>query len=80
MHCKGTGPGTTWANEINFVMNQAPGVGHVDQQSSALCYGCLLRHDRGAISSRTLAIGWINGIRHAELINADYATQGTSET
>ena len=39
-----TGPRTTWANEMNFIMNYAPGVGSiarpVDQQSSALplCY------------------------------------------
>ena len=38
--------GTTWANEMNFVMNHAPGAGllarPVDQQSSALTlsYGC----------------------------------------
>ena len=24
-----TGPGTTWANEINFVMNHAPGAGSI---------------------------------------------------
>ena len=34
------GPGTTWANELNFVLNHAPGAGSiarpVDQQSSAL--------------------------------------------
>ena len=40
-----TGPGTTWDDEMNFVMNHAPGAGSiarpVDQQSSALplCYG-----------------------------------------
>ena len=32
------GPGTTWAIEMNFVKNHAPGAGliarHVDQQSS----------------------------------------------
>ena len=35
-----TGQDTTWANEINFVMNHAPGAGSiarpVDQHSSAL--------------------------------------------
>ena len=37
--------GTTWTNEMNLVMNHAPGAGliapPVDQQSSALplCYG-----------------------------------------
>ena len=41
--------GTIWANEMNFVMNHAPGAGSiarpVDQQSSALplCYRCHLR-------------------------------------
>ena len=41
-----TGPWTNWANEMNIVMNHAPGAGSiarpVDQQSSALplCYGC----------------------------------------
>ena len=40
-----TWPGTTWANEMNFVMNHASGAGFiarpVNQQSSALplCYG-----------------------------------------
>ena len=40
-----TGPGKTWSNEMNFVMNHAPGAGSitqpVDLQSSALplCYG-----------------------------------------
>ena len=39
MHLQGyTGPGTTWANEINFDMNHAPGAGSiprpVDQQST----------------------------------------------
>ena len=30
MHCKGyTGPGTTWTNEMKFVMNHAPGVGSI---------------------------------------------------
>ena len=24
-----TGPGTTWANEMNFVMNLAPGTGSI---------------------------------------------------
>ena len=39
---------TTWANEMNFVVNHVPGVGSiaqpVDQQSRALplCYGCPL--------------------------------------
>ena len=39
------GPGYTWANEMNFVINHVPGAGSlsriVDQQSSALplCYG-----------------------------------------
>ena len=39
-----TGPNTTWANEINSVMNHAPGAGSlarpVDQQSIVLplCY------------------------------------------
>ena len=36
------GLGTTWPNEINFVMNHAPGAGStvrpVDQQSGALHY------------------------------------------
>ena len=42
-----TGPGTTWSNEMNFVMNHGPGAGliakPVDQQSSMLLlnYGCL---------------------------------------
>ena len=35
-----TAPETTWANEMNFIMNHAPGAGSiarpVDQQSSAL--------------------------------------------
>ena len=35
-----TGPGTTWANEMNFVINHAPGAGSIarpfDQHSSAL--------------------------------------------
>ena len=35
-----TGPGTTWADEMNFVLNHAPGAGSlarpVHQQSSAL--------------------------------------------
>ena len=35
-----TGLGTTWANEMNFTMNHAPGVGliaqPIDQQSSVL--------------------------------------------
>ena len=35
-----TGPGTTWTNEMNFVMNYVPGAGSiarlVDQQSSVL--------------------------------------------
>ena len=41
-----TGPGTTWANKINFVLNHTAGAGSfarpVDQQSSALplSYGC----------------------------------------
>ena len=41
-----TGPGTTLAIEMNFVMNHAPGAGSlaspVDQQSSMLplCHGC----------------------------------------
>ena len=40
-----TGTGTTWAIEVNFVMNHAPGADSidrpVDQQSSMLqlCYG-----------------------------------------
>ena len=40
------GPGTTWANEMNLVVNHAPGAGSiaspVDLQSDALslCYGC----------------------------------------
>ena len=25
-----TGPGTTWDNEMNFVMNHAPGAGWID--------------------------------------------------
>ena len=41
LHLQGyTGPGTTWTNEKNFVMNYAFGAGlitrPVDQQSSAL--------------------------------------------
>ena len=45
-----TGPGTTWANKIHFVMNHAPGAGTfaqtVDLQSTALIlsYGCPLIH------------------------------------
>ena len=46
-HLKGyTVPGTTWANQMNFVINHAPGAGStahpVDQQSSALplYHGC----------------------------------------
>ena len=41
-----TGPGKTWANEMKFVMNHAPGGGsiarHVGQQSSVLPlnHGC----------------------------------------
>ena len=41
------GPGTTWAIEMNFVMNHAPDAGsitrHVDKQSNTLplCYGFL---------------------------------------
>ena len=41
-----TGPGTTWANEMNFSMNHAPGAGSiagfVDLQSStlSLSFGC----------------------------------------
>ena len=41
-----TGPGTTWANEMNFGMNHAPGAGliarPVDLQSSVLplCHDC----------------------------------------
>ena len=41
-----SGPGTTWTNEMNFVMNHDLGAGSivlpVDQQSSALplSYGC----------------------------------------
>ena len=35
-----TGPGTTWANEMNFVIEYAPGAGSivrpVDQQSGML--------------------------------------------
>ena len=44
--CGYTGPRTTWANEVNFVRNHAPGVASiaeaVDKQSSALplFYGC----------------------------------------
>ena len=38
-----SGPGTTWANEVNFVFNHVPGSipRPVDQQFSALslCYG-----------------------------------------
>ena len=43
-----TGPGTTWANEMNFVMERAPGAGSiarpVDPQSNIipLSYGCPL--------------------------------------
>ena len=43
------GAGTTWAFEMNFVMNHAPGAESIarldDQQSSALplCGGCPLR-------------------------------------
>ena len=43
-----TGPGTTWSNEMNVVMNHAKGAGSiarlVNQQSSALplSYGCPL--------------------------------------
>ena len=43
--------GTTWANEMNFVMKHAPSAGliggPVDQQSSMLrlCYGWLLYGD-----------------------------------
>ena len=43
-----TGLGTTWANEMNFDVNHAPGAGliarPVDQQSSVLplCHGCPL--------------------------------------
>ena len=37
--------GTTWANEMNLVMNHAPDARSiarpVDQQSSALCHGYL---------------------------------------
>ena len=46
-----TGPGTTWAHEMNFVMNHAPGAlslaRPIDQQSGALslCYGCSLTHE-----------------------------------
>ena len=42
-----TGPGKIWANEMNFVVNHAPGAGlfaqTVDQQSSVLLlyHGCL---------------------------------------
>ena len=41
-----TGQGTTWANEMNFVMNYAPGgesiARPIDQQASTLplSYGC----------------------------------------
>ena len=40
-----TGPGTNWANEMNFGMNHASGAGSVasvDLQSCtpSLCYGC----------------------------------------
>ena len=44
------GPGTTWANEMNFVMKHAPGAGSiaqpVDKQSSELplYHRCLLRN------------------------------------
>ena len=43
-----TGPGTTWANEMNLVVKHAPGAGliarPVDQQSNALplCHRCVL--------------------------------------
>ena len=50
-HVQGyTGPGTIWANEMNLVLNHAPGAGSltrpVDQQSSALLlkHGCPLWH------------------------------------
>ena len=45
-----TGPGTTWANGMYFVMNHVPGAGSpaqpVDQQSSALplYHGCPLHY------------------------------------
>ena len=39
-----TGPETTWANEVNYVMNHAPSAGSIAiaLQSIALplCYGC----------------------------------------
>ena len=43
-----TGPGTTWCNEMNGVMNHAPGAGSIDLSTSALprYHGCLAYHYR----------------------------------
>ena len=54
LHCKAVGPETTWAYEMNFVGNHAPGAGSLDrpvgQQSSALplYHGCLQPRSRSS--------------------------------
>ena len=51
-----TGPGTTWASEMNFVMNHAPGTGSiarpVDQQSRALplYHGMVFRYGNNEVN------------------------------